>query len=143
MPSFQLVLDEGVQTRISHEMHVRDFFPEPVTNVSSAFFYPSTTYCIDDESEGSFVPEKMQLIVYTLEHCPNCEILKGFLKKGGYIFTERDLSTAESLTELRVNGIFVNEAPVLQKAEEFFTSADLFPAGKMNDEHVTHLITGE
>ncbi|MCX6688414.1 MAG: glutaredoxin family protein [Methanoregula sp.] len=85
----------------------------------------------------------MQLIVYTLEHCPNCEILKGFLKKGGYTFTERDLSTAESLTELRVNGIFVNEAPVLQKEEEFFTSADLFPSGKMNSEHLTHLITGE
>ena len=89
------------------------------------------------------MPEKMQLFVYTLEHCPNCEILKGFLKKGGYTFIERDLSTAESLTELRVNGIFVNEAPVLQKDDDFFTSTDLFPAGKMNGEHLTHLITGE
>ena len=44
------------------------------------------------------MPEIPQLIVYTLEYCPNCEILKGFLKTGGYAFTERDLSTAESLT---------------------------------------------
>ena len=89
------------------------------------------------------MPEKMQLIVYTLEHCPNCEILKGILKKGGYTFTERDLSTAESLTELRVNGIFVNEAPVLQKEDEFFTSEDLLVAGKMTAEHIVQLINGE
>ncbi len=84
-----------------------------------------------------------QLVVYTLEHCPNCELLKSFLKKNGYTFTERDLSTAESLTELRVNGVFVNEAPVLQKSEDFFTSHDLFPAGKLDGDHISQLITGE
>lgn len=84
-----------------------------------------------------------QLIVYTLEFCPNCDLLKGFLKKGGYAFTERDLSTAESLTELRLNGVFVSEAPVLQKDEDFYTSADLFPSGKLDDTHITHLIAGE
>lgn len=89
------------------------------------------------------MPEKLQLIVYTLEHCPNCEILKGFLKKGGYTFVERDLSTAESLTELRVNGVFVNEAPVLQKDDLFLTSTDLFPKGKMTGEHLAQLIAGE
>ena len=70
------------------------------------------------------MPKKSQLTVYSLEYCPNCEILKTFLKKGEHMFDERDLSTAESLTELRVNGIFVNEAPVLQKNEDFYTSAD-------------------
>jgi glutaredoxin len=90
-----------------------------------------------------FVPEGPQLIVYTLEHCPNCELLKSFLKTGGHPYTERDLSTAESLTELRVNGVFVNEAPVLQKSDDFFTSADLFPAGKLDGEHISRLIAGE
>jgi len=90
-----------------------------------------------------FVPKGPQLIVYTLEHCPNCELLKTFLKKGGHQFAERDLSSAESLTELRVNGVFVNEAPVLQKSEDFFTSADLFPAGKLDGEHISQLIAGE
>jgi glutaredoxin len=89
-----------------------------------------------------FVPEKLQLIVYTLEHCPNCEILKSFLKKGGYSFTEQDLSTAESLTELRLNGIFVNEAPVLQKSSDFYTSSDIFPSGKLDGEHLSKLISG-
>ena len=89
-----------------------------------------------------FVPKNPQLIVYTLEHCPNCELLKGFLKKNGLTYSERDLSSAESLTELRVNGIFVNEAPVLQKSEEFYTSADLFPKGKLDTEYLFRLVSG-
>jgi glutaredoxin len=89
-----------------------------------------------------FVKDSPQLIVYTLEHCPNCELLKSFLKTAGYPYVERDLSSAESLTELRVNGVFVNEAPVLQKSEDFFTSADLFPKGKLDNEHLSQLITG-
>lgn len=90
-----------------------------------------------------FVPEKPQLIVYTLDHCPNCELLKGFLKKGGFNYSERDLSSAESLTELRINGVFVNEAPVLQKQDDFYTSADLFPAGKLDTGHLVRIISGE
>jgi hypothetical protein len=88
------------------------------------------------------VPKKSQLVLYTLECCPNCDILKGFLKKGGYTFIERELSTAESLTELRLNGVFVNEAPVLQKNTDFYTSADIFPAGKLDGEHLVKLISG-
>jgi glutaredoxin len=90
-----------------------------------------------------FVPKGPQLIVYTLEHCPNCELLKGFLKKSGLKYSERDLSSAESLTELRINGVFVNEAPVLQKQDDFFTSADLFPAGKLDEGHLAQLISGD
>jgi glutaredoxin len=90
-----------------------------------------------------FVPKNPQLIVYTLEHCPNCELLKGFLNKNGLTYSERDLSSAESLTELRVNGIFVNEAPVLQKSEDFYTSADLFPMGKLDTEQLFKLLSGE
>ena len=92
---------------------------------------------------GVLMSKKSQLIVYTLEYCPNCELLKGFLKKGGYSFVEADLSTAESLTELRLNGVFVNEAPVLQKDSDFFTSADLFPSGKLDGDHLSKLMSGE
>jgi glutaredoxin len=90
-----------------------------------------------------FVPKNPQLIVYTLELCPNCELLKGFLKKAGHAYAERDLSSAESLAELRVNGVFVNEAPVLQKGEDFYTSADLFPTGKLDETHIAQLISGD
>ena len=65
------------------------------------------------------------------------------MKKNGFAYSERDLSSAESLTELRVNGVFVNEAPVLQIGEDFFTSADIFPTGKLDEKHVAKLISGD
>lgn len=89
------------------------------------------------------MPNPPELIVYTLELCPNCDLLKGFLKKKGLAYSERDLSSAESLTELRVNGVFVNEAPVLQVGEDFFVSADIFPAGKLDEGQIERIISGD
>lgn len=89
------------------------------------------------------MPKNPQLIVYTLEHCPNCDQLKEFLKKNAHKYSERDLSSAESLTELRINSVFVNEAPVLQRGEVFYTSADLFPQGKLDENHIIKLISGD
>ena len=82
------------------------------------------------------------LTVYTLESCPHCERLKDFLKKGGYVFSERDMSTAESLTDLRMNGVFTNEAPVLQKNNDFYTCAEIFPGGTLNSEQVKKILKG-
>jgi hypothetical protein len=107
------------------------------------FFYSRTSNGITDSERVFFVPKNPQLIVYTLENCPNCDQLKGFLKKNAYTYSERDLSSAESLTELRVNSVFVNEAPVLQKGEVFYTSADLFTDGKLDENHIIELISGE
>jgi glutaredoxin len=73
------------------------------------------------------------LILYTLEHCSNCETLKEYLKGKGIPFTERDMSSAESLTDLRVNGVFVMEAPVLRGGDTFLTFDDLFPHGKLQE----------
>ena len=89
------------------------------------------------------MPDNPQLIVYSLEFCPHCEELKDFLKKKGQTYSERDLSSAESLTELRVNGVFVNEAPVLQKGDGFYTTEDLFPAGKLDEKNVAKIIKGD
>lgn len=86
--------------------------------------------------------DPLQLIVYTLEYCPNCDKLKTYLKQKDCLFSERDLSSAESLTELRVNGVFVNEAPVLQKGENFLTTTDLFSSGKINEAVVTQFVAG-
>ncbi|MDD1715966.1 MAG: glutaredoxin family protein [Methanolinea sp.] len=83
-----------------------------------------------------------QLVVYSLEFCPNCDSLKEYLKSMNISYTERDLSTAESLTELRINGVFVQEAPVLQRGSSFLTSADLFQAGSLRKDQVQNLIEG-
>ncbi|MDK2917109.1 MAG: hypothetical protein PWR25_1666 [Euryarchaeota archaeon] len=52
------------------------------------------------------------------------------------------MASAEALTELRINGIFVQEAPVLQKGDEFYTSADLFSGGAFQENFVADLIAG-
>jgi glutaredoxin len=86
--------------------------------------------------------DNQKLIVYTLEYCPNCESLKEYLESNGIVFSTKDMASAESLTELRVNGIFVNEAPVLRSGGEFLAPRDLFRAGILNEERVRHLIEG-
>jgi len=73
------------------------------------------------------------LILYTLENCPNCDMLKKYLKGKGILFTERDMGSAESLTDLRVNGVFAMEAPVLRGGDTFLTSDDLFSRGKVQE----------
>ncbi|WP_404810329.1 thioredoxin domain-containing protein [Methanoculleus receptaculi] len=75
-----------------------------------------------------------------MESCPNCEILKEFLASRGVPFIECDMASAEALTELRMNGVFVQEAPVLQKGDAFYTSADLFPGGVFQEDLVAGLI---
>jgi len=79
------------------------------------------------------VSEKPALIVYTLENCPNCEMLKEYLVSRKVAYREKDMSSAESLTDLRVNGCFAMEAPVLRKDDLFLTSAELFAGGKVRD----------
>jgi glutaredoxin len=86
--------------------------------------------------------DNQKLIVYTLEYCPNCETLKEYLVSKGVAFATKDMASAESLTELRVNGVFVSEAPVLRAGAEFLAPRDLFRAGMLNEERVQHLIEG-
>jgi glutaredoxin len=83
-----------------------------------------------------------KLTIYTLVDCPNCEILKEFMKKRGIDFSEEDMSTAAALTELRVNGVFVNEAPVLRNGTRFLTHRDLFLQGHVREENVSRLVEG-
>ena len=86
--------------------------------------------------------ERSVLTVYTLENCPNCELLKDFLKRKGFQFSEEDMSSAASLTELRVNGCFAMEAPVLRQGDTFLTTLDLFSAGKVKEDSVKRLAGG-
>jgi len=54
------------------------------------------------------------MIVYTLPDCPNCARLKEALTERCIPFEEKPLDDPESLTDMRVNGCFTNEAPVLK-----------------------------
>jgi len=67
-----------------------------------------------------------EIIVYTTSTCPKCKKLKEYLKSASFEYKEADMSTPESLTELRVNGVFTMMAPVLQVGETFLTLDEMF-----------------
>ena len=67
-----------------------------------------------------------EIIIYTTETCPKCEKLKKVMETNGVSFRVADMSTPESLTELRLNGVFTITAPVLQIDDDFLTHDDLF-----------------
>ena len=87
--------------------------------------------------------DNQKIVVYSLEVCPNCELLKGFLKKNGILYQELDLAEPANMTELRLNNVFVREAPVLQAGDKFLTSPELFKSGSLREEEILRLCKGE
>jgi glutaredoxin len=83
------------------------------------------------------------VVVYSLEDCTQCEALKSYLRREGLSYTEEDMSTAASLTELRMHGVFTMEAPVLRKGEKFLTADDLFTAGELREDVIRALREGD
>lgn len=73
-----------------------------------------------------------KITIYTTETCPKCQKLKTFLQERSIPFEVADMSTPESLTELRFNGVFTVTAPVLQVGDIFFESGELFEKGEIN-----------
>jgi glutaredoxin len=65
------------------------------------------------------------IIVYSLPNCPNCEHLKEVLKTTGYDFEERPMDSAESITDMRIEGCFAMEAPVLKVNDKYFEYKDI------------------
>ncbi|WOF16189.1 glutaredoxin family protein [Methanoplanus sp. FWC-SCC4] len=87
--------------------------------------------------------DNLKIVVYSLENCPNCELLKSFLKQNGFEYQELDLADPANMTELRLNNVFVREAPVLQVEDKFLVSADLFSGGAVITDNVLPLCKGE
>ncbi|MEM2924610.1 MAG: hypothetical protein QXJ68_02845 [Methanocellales archaeon] len=81
----------------------------------------------------------VSIIIYTLPNCPSCDRLKKELASSGWIFEERNMSTVDSLVELRFNGVFTNTAPVLQIEDEFYTSKEIFQGESLNREIIKRL----
>jgi len=69
------------------------------------------------------------IIVYSLPCCPHCEEIKAKLVACGYEYREEDMSSAESLTELRSNGCFAMEAPVVRVDDTFYEYCNCQPEG--------------
>lgn len=81
-----------------------------------------------------------KVIIYTTDVCPKCKILKGFFQSQNVAYEEADMSTPEALTELAVNNIFTNVAPVLQIDDKFLTYKEIFEGTAVKEEHIMTLI---
>ena len=67
-----------------------------------------------------------EVTVYSTKVCPRCKVLKKFLESIEVEYGVMDMSLPEALTELRMNGVFTLEAPVLQVDDDFYIGADMF-----------------
>ena len=82
-----------------------------------------------------------ELIVYSKEKHLQCEELKDALNEVGVHYHEVDIRNPEAITELRKNGCFALEPPVLKvvhasRSQRFFKNDDLFWDGQLIREAV-------
>ncbi len=54
------------------------------------------------------------VVVYSLEVCPICEIVKSELKSLGVEFVNKDMGASENISELYMNGVYTMNAPVVK-----------------------------
>jgi glutaredoxin len=85
----------------------------------------------------------MVIKVYTTKICPNCKIVKEFLTVEGNAFEEVDITTAEALTELRMQGVFTMITPVVQIGSTFLTNDDLFEDGTLRKASIKGVLKEE
>jgi glutaredoxin len=85
----------------------------------------------------------MGIKVYTTEICPNCKKVKEFLAAEGEAYEEVDITTAEALTELRMQGVFTLVTPVVQIGSTFLTDNDLFNGDELRKERIKEVIMEE
>jgi len=86
---------------------------------------------------------KIEIKVYTTEICPNCKKVKEFLGAEGREYEEVDITTADALTELRINGVFTLITPVVQIGSDFLTHNDLFTGDDLRKEAIKEMIGNE
>ena len=80
-----------------------------------------------------------RIVVYTTSACPKCKKLKEYLRSAAIEYEEADMSTPESLTELRVNGVFTTMAPVLQAEDSFLTLDEMFDEDRIRKDAIDDL----
>jgi glutaredoxin len=85
----------------------------------------------------------MAIRVYTTKICPNCRKVKEFLAAEGAPFEEVAITSAEALTELRMQGVFTLVTPVVQIGSMFLTTTELFANDELRKERVREVLKGE
>jgi glutaredoxin 3 len=61
------------------------------------------------------------ITLFTLPDCPRCEEIKMLMEEAGIMCSIRMMNDPEALADLRFNGCFEVEAPVIQVFDEYLT----------------------
>lgn len=81
--------------------------------------------------------------VFSTEVCPKCLKLKRLLKENEIEYKEERMDTTENIAELRFNGVFTNNAPVLAIGETFYIHNDLFDGSEIKADFVKEILSLE
>jgi glutaredoxin len=65
----------------------------------------------------------MEITIFTLPVCPNCEELKQELKTRNIIFKERNLEDSNVYTDLLLDCVTLTEAPIIKIDEQYYNMA--------------------
>ena len=81
------------------------------------------------------------VILYKTDKCHRCYELQGFLIENRIPFLTKDLQDPAVLTDLRTEGIFCMEAPMLQLGHEYLDPMHLFKQnGSIDSEAIKTLL---
>ena len=76
---------------------------------------------------SSFVSNEKNVVrLYTTKDCTRCPQIRVWLTANNIEYDEVDMATPKWMAELRINGVFVMSAPVLQVDNEFYTPDQMF-----------------
>lgn len=75
----------------------------------------------------------MNVIVFSTKKCPNCEVLKKWLKSHKMKFREKDMENPEIMSELIMKDVYSLSTPVLQINDKFLLPTDMFKENKIDE----------
>ena len=80
------------------------------------------------------------ITVFSTQVCPKCKRLKEWLEAEGISFTQENMDTPAGMTELRINGCFALEAPVLKVGDKFIESRGIFNKQEIKKDEILSVI---
>jgi len=75
----------------------------------------------------------MDLIIFSTKRCPNCEVLKKWLKNHKMRFKQKDMSEPEVMSELIMREVYSLSTPVLQINDKFLLPNNMFKENKLDE----------
>jgi glutaredoxin len=73
------------------------------------------------------------IVVFSTKKCPNCIVLKNWLKEHKLRFKEKNMEEPDVMSELIMKEVYSLSTPVLQIDEKFFLPNDMFKENKLDE----------